>query len=57
MKDLKRIIVRDFDSTYQAKLWIESIEKDNSENTLNKHNLNIQNTMKGILRTTFLLTD
>ena len=41
----KRIIVRDFDATYQAKLWIES--KDN--------NLKMQKTMKGILRTTYLL--
>lgn len=56
MNEFNRIIIRDYDSTYQAKLWIESVEKDQiEENFLNKNNLKVQETMKAILRTILLL--
>ena len=56
MNEFNRIIIRDYDSTYQAKLWIESVEKDQIEvNLFNKNNLKTQETMKAILRTILLL--
>lgn len=44
----KRTIIRDFDAVYQAKLWLEDTNNDDS--------LEITNAMKGILRLTYLTT-
>lgn len=45
----KRTIIRDFDAVYQAKLWLEDRNNDES--------LDINNAMKGILRITYLTTN
>lgn len=47
--ETKKTIIRDFDAVYQAKLWLE--DKNNDES------LDINNAMKGILRITYLTTN
>ncbi len=57
MGDPNRILIRDFDATYQAKLWIDSSEKDLKEKNEGKlHNQEAQEVMKAILRATLLLS-
>lgn len=56
MVGANRILIRDFDATYQAKLWIDHHEKDLKEKNREKlNNQEAQNIMKAILRATLLL--
>lgn len=52
---LNRIIVRDFDSTYQTKRWVSAQikDQDTTSDFFQEENMRI---MEGILRLTYLLS-